>query len=83
MEDIVIVKENGEIQIRTMFGILKSYFNVIKDSRAVDFRLFNTINSYNGTNTTGIVILTAKNKFTIVKDLYDPKIQQFPEINGY
>lgn len=82
MEDIVIVKESGEIQIRSMFGVIKSMLNVVKDSRAIDFRIFNTINTYTGSFTTGIVILTAKNKFIIVKDLYDPKLQQFPEIPG-
>jgi hypothetical protein len=82
MEDIIIIKESGEIQIRSMFGVIKSMFNVLKDSRAVDYRIFNTINTYSGTFTTGIVILTAKNKFVIVKDVYDPKLQQFPEIPG-
>lgn len=81
-EDVVVVKESGEIQIRTMFGVIKSMLNVVKDSRAVGFRLFNTINTYTGAFTTGIVILTAKNKFILVKDLYDPKLQQFPEIPG-
>lgn len=82
MEDLIIIKENGEIELRNMFGVLKTLFNVLKDSRAIDFRVFNTINSYSGTYTTGVVIYTAKNKFIIVKDVYDPKLQQFPEIPG-
>jgi hypothetical protein len=80
MEDLIIIKDTGEVQLRNMFGILKTLFNVVKDSRAVDFRIFNTINSYSGTFTTGIAIVTAKNKFLIIKDVYDIKIQQFPEI---
>jgi hypothetical protein len=82
MEDLIIIKETGEVQLRNMFGVLKTLFNVVKDSRAIDFRVFNTINSYSGTFTTGIAILTAKNKFVIIKDVYDIKIQQFPEIPG-
>lgn len=82
MEDLVIVKESGEVQIRTMFGEIKPLLNVVKDSRAVDFRIFHTINTYTGAYTTGIVVLTAKNKFMLVKDLYAPKLQQFPEIPG-
>jgi hypothetical protein len=82
MEDLIVVKETGEVQLRTMFGILKTLFNVSKDSRAIDFRVFNTINTYTGTFNTGIAILTSKNKFILVKDVYDPKIQQFPEISS-
>jgi hypothetical protein len=80
MEDLIIIKENGEIQVRTMFGTLKTLFNVIKDTKAIDYRVFNTINSFSGTYTTGVVILNAKNKFVIVKDIYDPKLLQFPEL---
>jgi hypothetical protein len=80
MEEMIILKENGEIQLRNMFGVIKSIFNIIKDSRAVDFRIFNTINSYSGIFTTGIVVLTGKNKFVFVKDVYDPKLQQFPDL---
>lgn len=79
-EDLIIVKETGEIQIRTFFGVLKTLFTMGKDSRAIDFRIFNTINTYTGTYSTGVVIQTAKNKFIIVKDVYDVKIQQFPEL---
>lgn len=82
MEELIVIKENGEIQIRTMFGAIKSLFNVIKDSRAVDFRVFNTINTYSGIFTTGVVVLSGKNKFIYVKDVYDPKLQQFPELPG-
>lgn len=81
-EDLVIVKETGEVQMRSMFGEIKPMLNVVKDSRAVSFRIFHTISSYTGAYTTGIVVLTAKNKFMLVKDLYDPKLQQFPEIPG-
>jgi hypothetical protein len=80
MEDLIIIKENGEIQVRTMFGTLKTLFNVIKDTKAIDYRVFNTINTFSGTYTTGVVVLTAKNKFVIVKDIYDPKLLQFPEL---
>ena len=65
-----------------MFGSLKSLFNVVKDSRAIDFRIFNTINTYSGVFTTGVAILTAKNKFILIKDVLDPKLQQFPEMPG-
>jgi hypothetical protein len=82
MEDLLILKETGELQIRNMFGDLKSLFNMIKDSQSISFRIFNTINTYSGTFNTGIVVLTSKNKFVLVKDVYDVKIQQFPEISG-
>ena len=82
MEDLIIIKENGEIQIRNMFGTLKTLFNVFKDTKAIDFRVLNTINSFSGTYVTGVVVLTAKNKFVIIKDVYDPKLLQFPELAG-
>lgn len=82
MEDIVLVKKNGEIQIRTMYGQLKTLINITKDSEAIDYRIFNTINTYSGTFTTGIVVRTNKNKFIIVKDVYELKLQQFPELPG-
>lgn len=82
MEDLLSIRENGEIHIHSMFGVLKSLFNVVRDSRAVDFRIFNSINSYSGTYTTGVVVLTSKKRFVLVKDVYEQKLQQFPEIPG-
>lgn len=82
MEDLISIRENGEVHIHNMFGNLKFLFHMVKDSRAVDFRIFDTINTYSGTYTTGIVVLTSKKKFLIVKDVYDQKLQQFPEIPG-
>ena len=73
---------NREVQLRNMFGMLKNLFNVVKDSKAVDFRIFNTINTYSNVFTTGIAILTGRNKFIMIKDVYDPKLQQFPDISG-
>lgn len=81
-EDLMIILENGEIQLRSIYGQPKNVLNVIKDSRAVDFRIFNTVNTYTGSYTTGCVILSAKNKLILIKDVYDPKIQQFPDIPG-
>ena len=64
-----------------MFGSIKTLSQVIKDStKAIDFRVFNTINSYSGIYTTGIVVLTSKRKFLVVKDVYEQKLQQFPEL---
>ncbi len=82
MEDLISIRENGEIHIHNMFGSLKFLFNVVRDSRAVDFRIFNSINSYSGAYTTGIVVLTLKKKFVVVKDVYEQKLQQFPDIPG-
>ena len=82
-EDLIIIKENGYVEIRNMFGEFKSDFNLVKDSRPIDLRIFNTINTYNGVFTTGIAILTSKHRFVIIKDVYDPKQQQFPEIPSY
>lgn len=82
MEDLISIRENGEIYVHSMFGQLKFLFNMIRDSRAIDFRIFNTINSYSGTYSTGVVILTSKKKFVVVKDVYEQKLQQFPEIPG-
>lgn len=79
-EDLIIIRENGEIQLYSMFGILKTLFSIIKDGKAVDYRVFHTLNSYSGTFTTGIVVLTSKRKFLIVKDIYEQKLQQFPEL---
>lgn len=79
-EDFVAIKENGEIQIYSMFGSLKTLFNIIKDGKATDYRIFHTMNSYSGTYSTGIVMLTSKRKFLIVKDIYEQKLQQFPEL---
>ena len=75
--------ENGEIHIHTMFGNLKTLFNVCKDSKAVDFRVFHTINSYSKTYSTGLVVLNARKKFLVVKDVYEQKLQQFPEAPGF
>ena len=81
MEDLISIRENGEIQIYSMFGSIKTLSQVIKDStKAIDFRVFNTINSYSGIYTTGIVVLTSKRKFLVVKDVYEQKLQQFPEL---
>lgn len=80
MEDLLSVRENGEIQIHGMFGNLKTLFSVVKDAKVIDFRIFHTINSYSGTFTTGIVVLTSKRKFLVVKDVYEQKLQQFPEL---
>ena len=66
-----------------MFGSLKNLFGVIKDAKAIDYRVFQYKNSYNGTYTTGVALLTSKKKFMIVKDVYDPKIQQFQEIPSF
>ena len=66
-----------------MHGSIQTLFSIVKTPvKIVDFRVFNTINAYSGTFTTGIVVLTSKNKFVIVKDLYDPKLLQFPEMPG-
>ena len=80
IEDLISVRENGEIQIHSIFGNLKTLFSIVKDAKAIDFRVFHTINSNSGTFTTGIVLLTSKRKFLIVKDVYEQKLQQFPEL---
>jgi hypothetical protein len=82
VEDMLIIKENGEIQVRNMFGTLKSVMNTLRDAKAIDFRIFHTFNTYSSLYTTGIVILSSKRKFIILKDIYDQKLQQFPEIPG-
>ena len=82
MEDLISIRENGEVYIHGMFGNLKVLFNVVKEARVVDFRIFNTINSYSGTFSTGIVVLTSKKKFVVIKDVYEQKLQQFPDIPG-
>ncbi len=82
MEDLLSVRENGEIHIHNMFGSLKFLFTIIRDSRVLDFRTFNSINPYSGAYTTGVVVLTSKKKFVIVKDVYEQKLQQFPDIPG-
>ncbi len=82
VEDLISIRDNGEIHIHNMFGNLKFLFNMIKDGKAVDFRIFNTINTYSGTFSTGVVVLTSKRKFVIVKDVYEQKLQQFPDIPG-
>ena len=82
MEDLVSIRENGEIYIHSMFGTLKFLFSMLKEARAIDFRVFNTVNAYSGTYTTGVVVLTSKKKFVVVRDVYEQKLQQFPEIPG-
>ena len=101
MEDLVVVKESGEVQVRSMFGALKSVFSlVVKEShKCVDFRLFSTVNSFSGMFTTGVCLLLlasssssnrdkksggggggGEQKFVCVKDVYDPKLQHFPDV---
>jgi hypothetical protein len=52
------------------------------DWKIIEFRCFNTISSYINSYVTGIVILTSKLKFILIKDIYNSKLLKFPDIPG-
>ena len=84
MEDLLVVGEK-ELYVYDIFGNLNNIISIgtdIKDCKIIDFRCFNTINSYTNSYVTGIVILTSKLKFILIKDIYNSKLQKFPDIPG-
>lgn len=81
-EDLLVVGEK-ELYLYDIFGNLNNIIGVdIKDCKIIDFKCFNTINSYTNSYVTGIVILTSKLKFILIKDIYNSKLQKFPDIPG-
>ena len=84
MEDLLVVGEK-ELYIYDIFGNLKNIISIgpeMKDCKIIEFKCFNTINSYTNSYVTGIVILTSKLKFYSIKDVYNNKLQKFPDIPG-
>lgn len=68
-----------------LHGNLKSIRSLeqdAKDCTFIDFKTFNTINTYSNTYTTGIVLFSSKYKFHIIKDIYNVKLQKFPDLPG-
>jgi hypothetical protein len=81
-EDLLVVGEK-ELYLYDIFGNLNNIIGVdIKDCKIIDFKCFNTINSYTNSYVTGIVIPTSKLKFILIKDIYNSKLQKFPDIPG-
>jgi hypothetical protein len=74
-----------ETYIYDLFGNLKNILTIgaeLKDSKIIDYRCFNTINTYTNGYATGIVYLTSKMKYFMIKDIYNIKLQKFPDIPG-
>lgn len=84
MEDLLVVGEK-DLYVYDIFGNLKNIISIgpeMKDCKIIDFRCFNTINSHTNSYLTGIVIFTSKQKFFLIKDIYNSKLQKFPDIPG-
>lgn len=84
MEDLLVVTEK-EVYLYDIFGNLKNIITIgpdIKDCKIIDFKVFNTINTYTNSYLTGIVLLTSKLRFHMIKDVYNTKLQKFPDIPG-
>ncbi len=84
MEDLLVVGEK-ELYLYDIYGNLKNIISIgpeMKDCKIIDYKCFNTINSYTNSYITGIVLLTSKLKFYLIKDVYNSKLQKFPDILG-
>jgi hypothetical protein len=71
--------------VHDIHGNLKNICSIgqdAKDCTIIDFKCFNTINTYSNTYTTGIALLSSKMKFHLIKDIYNEKLQKFPDLPG-